>query len=267
MSWADACRLAARSVLRRPGRTALTMVAVALAAALFTAMLTMAATAQGRVLNQLAKGGPLSGIQVAAAAPNPSQTGVTTRRWARPSRSTRRHWIGSPGFPGVQVVLPIVTAADAGCLAGTHGDRCLGPALGGSVVFDQMVGVDLTSITDFPVTLSAGRFPAPGLAHRGRRDPGPAGPLRHHRVTGTLPGHRVRCSSSAHPGASAVLTACRCSAAAGPRPGSSVWSRNRPAPVGSWPPCRWPRPGTIGRRPAIPESIPTLTALLMPVSS
>ena len=46
MTWPDAFRLAARSVLRRPGRAALTIVAVALAAALFTAMLTMAATAQ-----------------------------------------------------------------------------------------------------------------------------------------------------------------------------------------------------------------------------
>lgn len=264
MSWADACRLAARSVLRRPGRTALTMVAVALAAALFTAMLTMAATAQGRVLNQLAKGGPLSGIQVAAAAPNPSQIGSDNPSLgsAKPIDQAALDRIAR--LPDVQVVLPIVTSQTLVVWPG-HTVTDVSDSPGGSVVFDQMVGVDLTRITDFPVTLSAGRFPAPGsltevdvtpvlLARYGIPSD------RAFRAIGSV-------LESAHPGASAVLTACRCSAAAGPRPGSSVWSRNRPAPVGSWPPCRWPRPGTIGRRPAIPESIPTLTALLTPVSS
>jgi ABC-type antimicrobial peptide transport system permease subunit len=110
VSWADAFRLAARSVLRRPGRVALTVVAVALAAALFTAMLTMASTAQGRVLNQLAKGGPLAGIQVAAAAPdltqlgsdNPAQGAAKPIDQAAVDRITR--------LKNVDVVLPIVTA-------------------------------------------------------------------------------------------------------------------------------------------------------------
>ena len=42
MRWRDAIALAARGVERRPGRVALTTLAVALAAALFTALLTIA---------------------------------------------------------------------------------------------------------------------------------------------------------------------------------------------------------------------------------
>src|SRR5437762_3972020 len=70
MKWRDAIGLAARAVLRRPGRAALTVIAVALAAALLTALLAIAATARTRVLNQLSSGGPLAGITVSAAAPS-----------------------------------------------------------------------------------------------------------------------------------------------------------------------------------------------------
>ena len=69
MRFGDAVRLALRSAGRRFGRAALTVVAVALAATLLTALITIARTAETRVLGQLAKGGPLAGINVAAAAP------------------------------------------------------------------------------------------------------------------------------------------------------------------------------------------------------
>ena len=46
MTWRDAAVLAARSVRRRPGRTGLTILAVALASALLTALLTIAGTAR-----------------------------------------------------------------------------------------------------------------------------------------------------------------------------------------------------------------------------
>jgi hypothetical protein len=164
VSWADAFRLAARSVLRRPGRVALTVVAVALAAAWFTAMLTMASTAQGRVLNQLAKGGPLAGIQVAAAAPdltqlgsdNPAQGAAKPIDQAAVDRITR--------LKNVDVVLPIVTAQTLVVWPGhtSTDNRDNGPNGPGSFVFDQMVGVDLAHIANVPVTLSAGRFPSPG---------------------------------------------------------------------------------------------------------
>ena len=164
MSWADTFRFAARSVLRRPGRAALTIVAVALAAALFTAMLTMAATAQGRVLDQLAKGGPLAGIQVAAAAPNPSQAGVDNPTRGAPKPIDQAALDQIARIRGVDVVLPIVTAQALVAWPGhtATGGNGSGPTGSGSVVFDQLVGVDLSRLGDFPVTLSAGRFPTPG---------------------------------------------------------------------------------------------------------
>ena len=164
MSWADTFRLAARSVLRRPGRAALTVVAVALAAALFTAMLTMAATAQGRVLNQLAKGGPLAGIQVAAAAPDPSQAGVDNPTRGAPKPIDQAALDQISRIRGVDVVLPIVTAQSLVAWPGhtATGGNVVGPNNSGSVVFDQLVGIDISHVADFPVTLSAGRFPTAG---------------------------------------------------------------------------------------------------------
>ncbi|MBA2438219.1 MAG: hypothetical protein H0V52_07705, partial [Acidimicrobiia bacterium] len=56
MSWRDALALAGKGVQRRPGRAVLTVLAVALAAALLTALLTIAGTAETKVLDELAKG-------------------------------------------------------------------------------------------------------------------------------------------------------------------------------------------------------------------
>lgn len=162
MSWVDALRLAARSVLRRPGRAALTIVAVALAAALFTAMLTMAGTAQGRVLNQLAKGGPLAGIQVAAAAADPSQLGSDNPTQGPPKPIDNPALVRIAHVRGVETVLPIVTAQSlviwpGHVLApGGHG----GPDDPRNIVFDELVGVGLTHANDLPITVSAGRLPA-----------------------------------------------------------------------------------------------------------
>lgn len=66
-------RLATRELHRRPGRAVLTVLAVALAAALLSALLTIAGTAKTRVLSQLSHGGSLAGISVEPNAPNPSQ--------------------------------------------------------------------------------------------------------------------------------------------------------------------------------------------------
>ena len=75
MKWRAAVALAAKGLRRRPGRAVLTVLAVALAASLLTALLTIAGSAETRVLNELSKGGPLAGIKVAAAQPDPAQIG------------------------------------------------------------------------------------------------------------------------------------------------------------------------------------------------
>ena len=65
------------TTVRRPSGSdaVLTVLAVTLAASLLTALLSIAGTAETRVLSELAKGGPLSGIKVAAATPDPAQIG------------------------------------------------------------------------------------------------------------------------------------------------------------------------------------------------
>ena len=73
MTWSDALRMATRELRRRPGRALLTVLAIALAAALLSALLTIAGTAKTRVLTQLSHGGSLAGITVEPNAPNLSQ--------------------------------------------------------------------------------------------------------------------------------------------------------------------------------------------------
>lgn len=161
MSWADAVRLATRSVLRRRGRAALTIGAVALAAALFTAMLTMAQTAQGRVLNQLAKGGPLAGIQVTAAASNPSQSGSDNPTPGPPKSLDQGALSRIARLPGVGSVVPIVTAQTMVVWPQHTLTTATGDA-SDDVAFDEMVGVDLRQATNLPITVSAGRLPKLG---------------------------------------------------------------------------------------------------------
>ena len=69
MKWRDAIALARRSVGRRGGRALLTVLAVALGAALLSSLLIASQAARQRVLNQVSSGGPLAGIKVDAAAP------------------------------------------------------------------------------------------------------------------------------------------------------------------------------------------------------
>ena len=84
MSWRAAISLALKGIRRQPGRAVLTVLAVALAAALLTALLTISGTAETRVLDELAKGGPLAGIKVAAATPDPAQIGRDDARPGEP---------------------------------------------------------------------------------------------------------------------------------------------------------------------------------------
>ena len=72
MRWRDAIVLARRSVGRRGGRAWLTVLAVALGAALLSSLLIAAGAAKERVLDQVSAGGPLAGIKVDAAAPDPA---------------------------------------------------------------------------------------------------------------------------------------------------------------------------------------------------
>ncbi len=155
MSWADAVRLAVRTVVGRPGRAVLTVTAVALAAALLTALLTISTTAETRVLNQLSTGGPLAGIKVAAAAPDPTQIDQDDARPGKPKVLDDQAVRTIAALPNVREVVPVVSTQMLvlSSTRTTHGQRL-------SPFFDDVVGIDVTKVDQLPVTLVAGRLPA-----------------------------------------------------------------------------------------------------------
>jgi putative ABC transport system permease protein len=163
VKWRDAVALAAKSLRRRPGRSGLTVLAVGLAAALLTALLTIASTAQTRVLSELAKGGPLAGIRVAAAAPDPSQVDTDNARPGPPRDIDENARQRIATLPDVAAVLPVVTTPvfvippAAPAAAARPGATASLQPFG-----ETAVGVDLRRVRQLPITVLAGRLPDPG---------------------------------------------------------------------------------------------------------
>lgn len=171
MTWRDVIGLAARGVTRRPGRAALTVLAVALATTLFAALLTISRTAQVRVLDQLAEGGPLAGIEVAPAEPDPTQVDRDDADPGDPRRLDDAALDSFADVPDVRSVVPLVstrvvvvapsplTLSD-GTTATTERRRGRDGPRG--VLFETLVGADLAEANDLPISVLAGRLPAPG---------------------------------------------------------------------------------------------------------
>ena len=150
MKWRDAITLAAKGVLRRPGRAVLTVLAVALAASLLTALLTIASTAQTRVLSELAKGGPLAGIKVAAAEPDPSQIDNDDATPGADKDLDDAALRRIAALPGVKSVVPIRSARML----------VLVPGRTDAPFAETMVGIDMNDVARLPITLVVGRLPA-----------------------------------------------------------------------------------------------------------
>lgn len=172
VSWRDVLTLAARGIARRPGRAVLTVLAVALAAALFSALLTISRTAQVRVLDQLANGGPLAGIEVAAAEPDPTQGDQDDAEPGEDRDLDDATLAEIAALPDVTSVIPLVSTRvvvavpdpvtlDDGTTVTTEqgDDQDGGP---GDMLFETMVGADVASADDLPVSVLAGRLPQPG---------------------------------------------------------------------------------------------------------
>ena len=132
------------------------MLAVSLGAALLTALLTIATTAETKVLNQLAKGGPLSGIRVAAAEPDPLQVGQDNAQPGRPRDLDDQALAAIRAVPGVREALPVVTT---GIFVVQPSTTPNGTAL--DPFPDTVIGVDLDRPSLLPVTVLFGRLPAP----------------------------------------------------------------------------------------------------------
>src|SRR5258708_32399126 len=123
-------------------------------------MLTRAEHARSRVLAQLSKGGPLAGIQVAAAAADPAQLDSDNPRPGAALAIDEAALRRIQALPGVATVLPIVT----GDSVVVWDDRAATPPSGESqdADFDTIVGVNLAKSSQLPITVLGGRLPAPG---------------------------------------------------------------------------------------------------------
>src|SRR5438067_10475406 len=147
--WRDAIGLAARGLRRRPGRVALTVLAVGLASTLLTALLTIAGTAETRVLSELSKGGPLAGIKVAPAEADPEQVDNDNPRPGPPRDIDEAALQRIRRLPGVASVVPVTTAR-----------MLVVPADAGIDPFgENVVGVDLARASRLPITVISGRLP------------------------------------------------------------------------------------------------------------
>jgi putative ABC transport system permease protein len=162
VSHRDAMMLAVRSLLRRPLRTALTVVAVTLGTGLLVALTAIAGTADSRIINELGRGGPASAIKVVAAEPDRSAPDSDVLRTGRPRdideaavRAIRR----APDVASVEGVLQtpvevIPLPPIRGMRVDARGSDRPGP------FEDNLVGADLSRPHDLPVTILAGRLPA-----------------------------------------------------------------------------------------------------------
>ncbi len=176
MTWRDAIRLAVRELGRRPGRAALTLMAVTLATALLSALLAVAGTAQTRVLSQIADGGPLASISVSPAAPDPTQAGLDNPRSGPARDLTAQALTRIRALPHVRSVVPVTATKifvvppalpPKGSTACRQPGACTPDASDGNEpdrpvrpINTELVGVNLAQLGSLPVSLLSGRFPA-----------------------------------------------------------------------------------------------------------
>jgi ABC-type antimicrobial peptide transport system permease subunit len=164
MSWRDGLLLALRSVIRRPARTALTILAVALGSGLLVALAAIAQVADTRVIGELGKGGPTTAIKVVAAAPDPvapdsdaPKPGPTRNLNDTALRAIRSAPSVSSAMPVMAQQVIAIPPPRGRAIPGFSGDD---PDQGLPHPFNAaLVGVDLSAIRSLPVTLLAGRLP------------------------------------------------------------------------------------------------------------
>ncbi len=185
MRWRDAAALAVTGVRRRLGRAALTVLAVALATTLLTALAIIAGTARTKVITELSRGGPLAGIRVTAAEPDLTQIDNDDARPGAPRDldETARRRIEA--LPDVRTVIPVVAAqmlvvppqpaARAEVLetlpptvpatrrnettTSTAPSAIPRPARAPDPFSETVVGIDLTRADELPITVLEGRLP------------------------------------------------------------------------------------------------------------
>jgi cell division protein FtsX len=124
---------------------------------MLTALLTISGSAETRVLDELSKGGPLAGIKVAAAEPDPAQIGRDDARPGEPRDLDEAAVTTIRSLPEVREVVPVVSSR---LLVITDAPDAEGNLL--DPYLETAVGVDLERSSTLPVTVLAGRLPAAG---------------------------------------------------------------------------------------------------------
>src|SRR5690348_13231480 len=162
MTWRDAIAMARRSVGRRGGRAVLTVLAVALGAALLSSLLIASEAAKERVLNQVSAGGPLAGIKVDAAAPTPVSLDSDNPPLGAPRKIDEPALQQIKRLPNVSSVLPIVAAPMLAVLPDTLPPAAHASPEGNRPLFGSAIGVDLARVNQLPVSVITGRVPQTG---------------------------------------------------------------------------------------------------------
>jgi hypothetical protein len=167
--WRDALVFAARSVRRRIGRAVLTVLAVALAAALLSSLLIAAGVARERVLDDVARGGPLTGIRVDAAAPTVGSLDSDRPPTGTPKVIDERALARIKALAGVRSVTPVLAmpvlvfpspGTKKSTARTTTTTTTTTPSLTPLPSFsDVIVGADLHHAGDLPISLLSGRLP------------------------------------------------------------------------------------------------------------
>jgi len=147
--WGDAVTLALRGALRRRVRTGLTTLGVTLGSGLLIALAVITSAADTKVIERLGQGGPISVVKVAAVQPQLNQLDSDSFEPAAPHDLTDASLAAMRRAPHVARVVPILTTPVV-----------YFPDQGGSFG-DDVIGVDLRQAGSLPITLLAGRLPAP----------------------------------------------------------------------------------------------------------
>jgi putative ABC transport system permease protein len=168
VTWRDAIVVAGRGVRRRAGRAVLTVLAVALAATLLTSLLIASGAARKRVLDQVSEGGPLAGIAVAAAAPNPGALDSDDPRPGERKTIDDAALTRIEHVPGVKSVVPVVVnpvlvvPPDPPVRERTAREATAGTGAARAPFQESLVGADFSRPGDLPITVLTGRLPGAG---------------------------------------------------------------------------------------------------------
>ena len=114
------------------------------------------------MLDQVSSGGPLAGIKVDAAAPDPVALDTDNPRPGAPKHIDDAALASIKALPDVRSVLPVIATPMLIVSPESYPPAAHVRVRDDGRIFDSVIGVDLDRINDLPISLISGRLPAPG---------------------------------------------------------------------------------------------------------